>query len=104
MVDWEVLQVENVCDLYAHAAATNCGQLKGACIQYIRDASAAGFDPTLACLVAHRGCGRSRMYLTFALCYKQMFDTVSLTEAYTALPEGLRQPIIELRRPRRTES
>ena len=63
-IDWEVLQVENVCAVYEHAAATNCGQLRGACIQYIRD----------------------------------MFDAVSLTEEYGALPESMREPIVELRR------
>ena len=36
-VRWEVLQVENCCALYEHAASLHCAQLRVACIQYIRD-------------------------------------------------------------------
>lgn len=37
MIDWEVLQVENVCDVYQHAAmGASCKQLRASCVQYIR--------------------------------------------------------------------
>ena len=36
LVDWEVLQVENVCDVYQHAVGASCAQLRSSCVQFIR--------------------------------------------------------------------
>ena len=36
LVDWDAIQVENVIDLYTHAAQCNCLQLKATCLQFIR--------------------------------------------------------------------
>ena len=36
IIDWEVLQVENVVDVYEHASGAKCAQLKASCVQYIR--------------------------------------------------------------------
>ena len=35
-VDWDVIQVENVVDLFQHASQCHCGQLRATCLQYIR--------------------------------------------------------------------
>lgn len=36
VVEWEVLQVENVVHIYSHAAACHCAQLRASCVQFIR--------------------------------------------------------------------
>jgi len=36
VIDWEVLQVENVVDVFQHAVGSSCQQLRASCVQYIR--------------------------------------------------------------------
>lgn len=35
-IDWEVLQVENVVNIFDHSCQANCSQLRAACVQFIR--------------------------------------------------------------------
>ena len=37
VVEWQVVQLENVVSLYEHACHLDCRQLKAACVGFIRD-------------------------------------------------------------------
>ena len=36
IIEWDVLQIENVVDVLQHASGAHCAQLKASCVQYIR--------------------------------------------------------------------
>ena len=36
LIDWEVLQVENVVSIFEHAVGASCAQLRASCVQYMR--------------------------------------------------------------------